>query len=419
MIDKITIRVRGGKGGDGSVSFRREKFVPFGGPDGGRGGNGGSAYLKVDGGMSTFASYRSRSFFKAEDGQHGSGRDKSGRGGQDLYLPVPKGTFVFQGKGKGRDKLVKALLEEREELLLAGGGRGGRGNASFANSREQAPRIAEAGEPGEEGEFTLELKLLADVAIIGYPSSGKSTLLSRATAARPKIGAYPFTTLEPVLGVVETDSYRYSMAEIPGLIKGAHKGVGLGDEFLRHAQRSRVLLHLLDGEDEAPEERFNEISQELELFDSNFLAKPQLIAVNKIDLPEVREKATVVKEALEGHGCPLYFVSANTGEGVGELLRSLGILLKDLPIEEAPQPAVSAEPRLVKQEVRVYREGETFVVQAPAAERLLKMTDIDHMQARHQLMKRLERMGVHATLEKAGVKAGDTVRIGTAEFVWQ
>ncbi len=417
MIDKVIIRAKGGNGGNGAVSFRKEKFVPFGGPDGGNGGNGGCIYLIVEPGMTTFVSYKYKTFFQAENGRNGSGSKKTGRRGRDLYLNVPKGTYVILRDEEKGEELIKALTEDEEKFLLVKGGRGGRGNYTFANARERVPRIAETGEEGEEREITLELKLLADVAIIGYPSCGKSTLLKQATHAKPKIGAYAFTTLEPVLGAVDIGSYRYTMAEIPGLIRGAHLGMGLGDEFLRHAQRSHLILHLIDGQELDPKTRIKEIIEELELFDPEFLKKPQIIAINKIDLPEVKERRAVCRLLLESFGYPMYFISGATGEGVKVLLEDIGEMLIHIPEEKILEPETLASQQRAR-EVVVQRQGNVFVVHAPSAERLVKMTDMDHLQARRQFMQRLERLGVNDALEKAGVKPGDTVRLGRIEFEW-
>lgn len=417
MIDKVIIKVKGGNGGNGAVSFRKEKFVPFGGPDGGNGGRGGCIYLVVEPGMTTFASYKYKTSFQAENGRNGSGSKKTGRRGKDLYLNVPKGTYVRLEEEEDSEKLIKALMQDGEKFLLVRGGRGGRGNHSFANARERVPRIAETGEEGEEREIILELKLLADVAIIGYPSCGKSTLLQQATEAKPKVGAYPFTTVEPVLGVVQKRSCRYTMAEIPGLIKGAHMGRGLGDEFLQHAQRSRLILHLVDGQELDLKARIEEINEELHLFDPEFLKKPQLIVVNKTDLPDVREGQPESRLLLEPLGYPVYFISGATGEGVEALLEDIGEMLTHIPEEKAPDVEALAPQQRARQ-VLVERQGEVFVVHAPSAERLVKMTDMGHLQARQQFMRRLERLGVNDALEKAGVKPGDTVRLGKAEFEW-
>lgn len=324
MIDRVEIYVRGGDGGNGAVSFRREKFVPHGGPDGGDGGDGGSVFLEADGRKSTLSDLRFRRHYRAGRGGHGKGKNQHGRKGEDLVIKVPRGTVV---RCKDTGEILADLTEEGERVLVARGGRGGWGNAHFATSTNRAPRIAQKGEPGEERWLLLDLKLIADVGLVGKPNVGKSTLLSRVSAARPKIADYPFTTTEPVLGVVELGYHSFVLADIPGLIEGAHAGRGLGHEFLRHIERTRVLLHLLDGNATNPLSDLEEIAKELELFNPELLKKPRLVVVNKIDLPSVRERLPRLKESLDKQGRPLFFISALTGEGIPELLARVSNLL--------------------------------------------------------------------------------------------
>ncbi|MGD8634525.1 MAG: GTPase ObgE, partial [Anaerolineales bacterium] len=295
FIDEARIFVASGKGGDGAVHFRKEKYVPRGGPDGGNGGQGGDVVLYVDPRKSTLSAFRRQRHFRAGDGKPGGGSDKTGRSADDVKIPVPPGTIVRLEDGS----ILGDLLEPDQELIICKGGRGGRGNARYATARNQAPRMAEKGEPGEEKWIELELRLVADVGIIGVPNAGKSTLLSAVTNAKPKIAAYPFTTLAPNLGVVELDiDATMVLADIPGLIEGAHEGVGLGFDFLRHIQRTRVLIHLVDGSAPDPIADFSQINTELSLFDERLATKPQVVAINKIDLPEVRERIPELKQAF-------------------------------------------------------------------------------------------------------------------------
>ncbi len=339
MIDRVEIYVRGGDGGNGAVSFRREKFVPHGGPDGGDGGDGGSVFLEADGRKSTLSDLRLQRHYRAGRGGHGKGKNQHGRKGEDLVIKVPRGTVV---RCKDTGEVLADLTEEGARVLVARGGRGGWGNAHFATSTNRAPRIAQKGEPGEGRWLVLDLKLIADVGLVGKPNVGKSTLLSRVSAARPKIADYPFTTTEPVLGVVELGYHSFVLADIPGLIEGAHAGRGLGHEFLRHIERTRVLLHLLDGNAADPASDLEEIAQELQLFNPELLKKPQLVVVNKVDLPSVRERLPQLKESLDRQDRPLFFISALTGEGVPELLARVSNLLTQAQ-EQPEQPEESAK----------------------------------------------------------------------------
>ena len=329
MIDRVRIIVKGGNGGNGIVSFRREKFVPFGGPDGGDGGDGGSVYLVADSSKSTLSDFRYRKYYKAENGAHGRGKKQHGKKGRDLILKVPLGTIVRSIKD-GKEEYLADLTSEGQKVLVAKGGKGGWGNPHFATPSNQAPRVARKGEPGEEKELILDLKLIADVGIIGRPNVGKSTLLSRVSAARPKIADYPFTTLEPMLGVVELGYQAFVLADIPGLIEGAHQGHGLGHDFLRHIERTKILIHLIDGSTQNPVSDLEEVNKELILFNPELREKPQLIAVTKIDLPAVRERVTEFEAELSRVDAPVYFISAATGEGVPELINKAAELLAEL-----------------------------------------------------------------------------------------
>jgi GTPase len=321
FVDEVRIRVKAGDGGDGCVAFRREKYVPRGGPSVGDGGRGGSIILLADPQLTTLLDYRYRPNHKARRGENGRGRDQNGADGEDLILKVPVGTLV---KDLGTGEVLSDLNRAATSFVVAAGGRGGLGNMNFATPTRQAPRFAQPGTPGEEREVQLELKLLADVGLIGFPNAGKSTLISRISAARPKVADYPFTTLAPHLGVVGyKDNRSFVVADIPGLIEGAHRGAGLGHKFLRHVERCRVLVHLVDcaadGEGRDPKADVRKLNTELKLYSQSLAKKPQIVAANKIDVPEAREKAKVLARAL-GRKAAVEMISAVTGEGIGGLV---------------------------------------------------------------------------------------------------
>ncbi|MBI2938975.1 MAG: GTPase ObgE [Chloroflexi bacterium] len=418
IFDQATIRVAGGDGGNGVVSFRREKFVPRGGPDGGDGGRGGSIYLVADPSLDTLTVFRRKRLFRAERGGNGAGANKHGRKGEDLLIRVPVGTIVRTPDGE----LLADLDKPGELTLVARGGRGGLGNAHFATSTNQVPRIAQKGEPGEERELALELKLIADVGIIGYPNVGKSTLLAVVSRAHPKIGPYPFTTLTPNLGVVELEDHVMVLADIPGLIEGAHRGAGLGHEFLRHIERTRVLIHVVDATAEDPVADFERVNAELGQYDPRLYEKPQMVAINKIDLPEVRLRLAGIEETFRERGYPVFAISAATGEGVQPLLWQAWKLLqqeREREVERAPA-AVGApvlRPRPVER-FTVSQEAGAFRVSGRPVERIVAMTDLENEYAVQMLQRELQRRGVTAALEKAGIKPGDTVRVGKVELEW-
>jgi GTP-binding protein len=331
MFDRAEITVKAGDGGDGIVSFRHEKFVPYGGPDGGDGGDGGDVMITADRSVSSLRAFVRKRRFKAANGGKGGGKDKHGKKGESLNLTVPVGTIISYKSQIGGDSLISDLDQPAQSVVVAKGGKGGRGNARFASSTNQAPQTAEAGREGEECSLILELKLIADVGVIGYPNVGKSTLLAAVSAAKPKIASYPFTTLEPVLGMVEVGRQSFVLAEIPGLIAGAHLGKGLGHDFLRHIMRTRVLIHLLDGSSAAPAEDMTQVNTELSLFDSALAKKPQLVAVNKVDLASVRERKEEIKQSFAEIGTDVFFVSAVSGEGIDELMAAVAKVLKSAP----------------------------------------------------------------------------------------
>lgn len=419
MFDKVEIVVRAGDGGNGVVSFRREKFVPYGGPDGGDGGRGGDVVLLADLSVNDLRMYRMKRYHRAADGKDGAGKKKRGRSGDDMVLPVPVGTVVCnKTKAAG---FIADLNEPGQQVLVAHGGRGGWGNTHYASSTNQAPRVAQSGEPGEEVGIVLELRLIADVGIIGYPSVGKSSLLAAATAARPKIASYPFTTREPILGVVATEQQSFIIAEIPGLIEGAHRGRGLGYEFLRHIVRTRMLIHLVDGSTSSPLKDMLRVNDELALFDPSLEHKPQLVVVNKIDLPEVRARLDEIKDSFSQVGIAVYFISAATGEGVSKLMVVTLEMLKSLnsqakAILEVPKKVFRPQPKGAS--LSVHKEGNTYIVLADGLERIAAGVGGDSHEVLLQLKRRLAKMGGIRALEKAGVRPGDKIRCGSLEWEW-
>jgi len=419
LIDRVKIDVKAGDGGGGIISFRREKYVPFGGPDGGDGGHGGSVFIIADRSMTTLLKYyQGKRRFTADGGMKGARKKMHGKNGSDLTIMVPPGTLIFKVLDDGTE-LLADLTAEGQKVMVAQGGSGGYGNARFATPVNQAPRIAEKGVAGEEATLLLELKLIADVGIIGYPSVGKSTLLAAASAARPKVADYPFTTKEPILGVVAVGQRSFVLAEIPGLIEGAHLGLGLGHDFLRHAERTRVLIHLLDGSSESPISDMKQVNSELALFNPVLAAKVQLVVVNKIDLPEVRARIPELEKELAQSEAPLFFISAATTEGVPQLM---GKACEMLDSVATPQPAEALtvfRPQPRKERVAVSREGDIFVVSSPRAEKLIARMDLENPEARTYIRQQFARMGVASALKKAGVKPGDTVRFGKVEMLWE
>ncbi len=417
FVDEAKIFVKSGKGGDGIVHFRREKYVPRGGPDGGDGGRGGDVVLQVNPRLSTLSAFRQQRHFRAQNGGKGGISKRTGKSAEALVIDVPPGTVVYDD---ATGEVLGDLTEPGQRLVVCRGGRGGRGNTHFASSRRQVPRLAERGEPGEERWLRLELKLIADVGIVGVPNAGKSTFLSVVTNAKPKIASYPFTTLEPNLGVAELDDETaLVLADIPGLIEGAHTGQGLGIQFLRHIQRTRVLIHLLDGMAADPVLDYQQINAELALFDAALKEKPQVVALNKVDLPEVRSRWPQVEAALQERGITPMAISAATGEGVRPLLYRAASLLKSLPEESAPAalPVYRADddPRAFD----ILREGEAWRVRGAAIERAAAMTYWEYPQAVRRFQRILETLGIDAALREAGVQEGDTVLIGDFTLTWE
>lgn len=418
FVDETEIFVRSGKGGDGMMHFHREKFVARGGPDGGDGGHGGDVVLKADRKLNTLTPYRHVRRFFAADGENGGKNNMTGRTAQPKILPVPAGTIV---RDADTDELLGDLVQDGQELVVAKGGRGGRGNTHFVSAAHQVPRTAERGAPCEERRLKLELKLIADVGIVGVPNAGKSSFLAAVTNAKPKIADYPFTTIEPNLGVAELDSdTSLVLSDIPGLIEGAHSGVGLGDSFLRHIQRTKVLLHLLDGTAEDPIADLDQINQEMALFDDRLAEKPMLVAVNKMDLPEVRERWDELKAELEARGYEPAAISAATGENVRDVLWRLHELALSVPEEIEPGALPLYVPKEDPRRFEISRDQDgDWVVRGVSIERAAKMTYWEHSGSVRRFQNLLAALGIEDALRRAGVENGDTVMIGDAfELEW-
>lgn len=417
FIDEATLYIKSGKGGDGSVHFRREKYIPRGGPDGGDGGRGGDVILKVLPTLNTLYEFKHKHRFIASDGENGGRSNRTGRSADDLVIHVPPGTIIYNNEN---GEMIADLVNNDQEYVLCRGGRGGRGNARFANSRDQAPRLAERGEPGHEFVIKLELKLIADVGIIGVPNAGKSTLLAAVTNAKPKIADYPFTTIEPNLGVARLDGETtLVLADIPGLIEGAHLGIGLGFDFLRHIQRTRVLIHLLDGQSENPLLDFAQINTELSLFDPELSNKPQVVAVNKIDIPEVNERYHKIEKDLKKKGILSLPISAVTGFNLTSLLYKTTELLKAMPIitREAKFPVY--HPHSDPHQYVIKRIPTGWRITGEAIERAAAMTYWENDESIRRFQRILETLGIDKDLREAGVKDGDMVAIGDYELEWK
>lgn len=414
FIDQANIRVRAGDGGAGSASFRREKFVPWGGPDGGDGGKGGDVYLLADPRMRTLLDFVRKPSYEAERGGSGTGKHCYGKNGADLVLSVPIGTAVYKGP-----TLIVDLLKPGTKFLIARGGRGGRGNWHFKSSTRQAPRIAELGEPAEKVQLRLQLKMIADVGLIGFPNAGKSTLLSRLTRANPKIANYPFTTLYPNLGVAHYSDREMILADIPGLIEGSHTGKGLGHEFLKHIERTRVLLHVVDplGYDgQSAKESIKIINAELKKYSPKLIKKPQILVINKLDLTDADKVFKEIKKANKK--TKVMGISGVSGEGISKLLPEILKLLDKVPVEEG---SLSEAPVHVKLEPEMWVEKKEGIYQVRGAsvERLVAMTNFDLPEGVERTQDILKKMGVERALQAHGVRPGDQVKIGRMEFTYE
>lgn len=415
--DEAEIYVQSGRGGDGMVHFHREKYKPRGGPDGGDGGRGGNVILEVNPKLNTLFEFRHRSRYVANSGKNGGPSNRSGKSADDLIVMVPPGTLVFNA---GSGDLIGDLVDEHQQLIIAKGGRGGRGNQHFATSRNQTPRMAERGEPEDTKTLRLELKLIADVGIVGVPNAGKSSLLSVVSNAKPKIANYPFTTLTPNLGVskLDTDTILV-LADIPGLIEGAHAGVGLGFSFLRHIQRTRVLIHVLDGLSEDPISDFSQINSEMALFDAKISEKPQIVAFNKMDLPDVQDRWKEVEAKLSALGYDVLPISTVTHENIEELLWKTHALLKSAPV---PEPVEDLPVYRVKEDPKAFqikKTDEGWQIRGKAIERAAAMTYWEHRESVRRFQHLMEHIGLDQALRKAGIVEGDSVIIGEYVLEWQ
>ena len=422
FLDRVKIWVQAGGGGGGAATFRHEAHVPRGGPDGGDGGRGGSIYLRVDPGQTTLRDFQHRHHFKAESGGRGERSRRHGKAGEDLRLSVPPGTAVYDD---ATSELLADLVARDQETLVARGGRGGLGNTHFKTATHQAPRHAQKGEPGDGRWLRLDLRLIADVGLVGLPNAGKSTLLASLTAARPKIADYPFTTLEPNLGVLdlgEGDERRPTIADVPGLIEGASTGAGLGHAFLRHVERTRVLIHVVDGSARDLEWDYGVIRGELEAHDASLLQKPTLIAFNKLDLPEAAQAWPAFRTARMRRDTPVVAIAAATGEGIDRLRQALAELLPSADeLGSPPEPSGIVVHRLdtMAETFLVEREDGAFRVRGRRIERLAAQTNFDVEESAERFQRDLARLGVEDELRRAGVKPCDTVRIGGAELQWE
>ena len=419
--DYAKIYVTAGKGGNGAVSFRREKYIAAGGPDGGDGGKGGDVYFEVDPDSNTLVDFRYKKKFKAEKGNNGEGSHKYGKSGADLYIKVPIGTMI---KDATTGEVLADLSESGQKELVLHGGRGGKGNSHFATSTRQAPRFSQAGEEGEEKELILELKLLADVGLIGFPSVGKSTILSVVTAATPKIADYHFTTLEPNLGVVKSEyGDSFVIADIPGLIEGASEGTGLGIQFLRHIERTRLLLHVIDvsgSEGRNPVEDFYIINRELEKYSKKLAKRKQIIVANKIDSMQDETLYKDLEKLAKEKNMEIFKISAATGEGIKELMQAVSKILKTLPKEELVETTQKRKVYKLeeKEPFTIKREDDMFVVDGPAIRDLMRRVNMEDNESLYYFQKHLEELGVNQKLKEAGVKQGDTVKVYDYLLEW-
>ena len=424
--DYVKIFASAGKGGNGAISFRHEKYVAAGGPDGGDGGKGGDVYFKVDKDANTLIEFRFKKKFKAENGENGMGARKYGKSGKDLYINVPIGTVI---KDVQTNRIIADLSEKDEKVLVLKGGRGGLGNSHFATATRQAPRFAQDGEPGEEKELVLELKLLADVGLVGFPNVGKSTFLSVVTSANPKIANYHFTTINPNLGVVKSkygDSF--VIADIPGIIEGASKGEGLGIQFLRHIERTRLLLHFIDvsgSEGRDPVDDYNKINNELKEYSKKLASRTQIIIASKADLlTDNNENYKRLEEVAKKNKQKIFKISSSTGEGIDELMKYISSTLKILPKESLIDEDNSEKEKLYtldnsKNEFKVEKQGKVFVVTGEAVDRIIRRVNITDYESLYYLHKKLDEIGLNKELKKAGIKDGDTVKIGNYEMEWE
>ncbi|MDQ0299851.1 GTP-binding protein [Salibacterium salarium] len=422
FVDKVKVYVKAGDGGDGMVAFRREKFVPDGGPAGGDGGKGGNVVVEVDEGLRTLMDFRYQKHFKAKPGENGRSKNQHGKSSEDLVVQVPPGTTIIDDD---TNEVIADLTEHKERAIVARGGRGGKGNTRFATPANPAPELSEKGEPAPERYINLELKVLADVGLVGFPSVGKSTLLSVVSAARPKIGDYHFTTLSPNLGVVGIEDGRsFVMADLPGLIEGAHEGVGLGQQFLRHIERTRVIVHVIDMsglEGRDPYDDFEKINEELRQYNMRLLERPQVVMANKMDMPGADEQLEVFKSKIS-EDVKVYPVSALTKQGLTEMLREIANLVDttpEFPLYDEEEQEQRVVYRYEKKEdpFTISRDDDgVFVIEGDEIEKMFKMTDFSRDESVNRFSRKMRHMGIDDALRQKGANDGDIVRLLDFEF---
>ena len=423
FVDRVKIEVKAGKGGNGAVSFRREKYIPKGGPNGGDGGKGGDIIIETDEKIGTLIDLYNHPHQRAKNGESGQGSNKKGKNGEDLLIKVPLGTVI---EDMDNSTILSDLIENGQRITVARGGQGGQGNFRFKSSVRRSPKFAQKGEPGEEKKLSLSLKIIADVGLVGYPNAGKSTLLSRISSATPKIADYPFTTLIPNLGVVRVDEAKSFMAaDIPGLIEGAHQGTGLGDKFLKHIERTKIILHIIDGsliKKEDPLYNFRAINKELNSFSEELTKKPQLIAINKCDLLSVKENLTYFKDVFLEEGYQIFPISALTGEGLNQLIFSLSSLLDELKLQEKETLTEDLPPKGVVYKFTpryvINKKGDLYEIIGAEIERIVAMTNFDNEEAIDYFQKIIKKMGLEKDLIKKGIKEGDQVKIKEIIFTF-
>lgn len=425
FVDYVKISAQAGKGGDGAISFRREKYVAAGGPDGGDGGRGGNVYFKVDKDVNTLINFRYKKKFKATPGENGQGARKYGKSGKDLYISVPIGTVIKDAK---TNEILADLSEPEEVALLLKGGKGGLGNSHFATSTRQAPRFAQDGEPGEENEFILELKLLADVGLIGFPNVGKSTFLSVVTSATPKIANYHFTTIDPNLGVIKSkygDSF--VIADIPGIIEGASDGTGLGIQFLRHIERTRLLLHFIDvsmSEGRKPVADYEIINNELKQYSKKLSNRTQIIVATKADIMSDETGYNELQKIAQKNGQKIFKISSATGEGVEELMNYVSKILKTLPKEDLIDISANSNKKIYtlnpeEKKFTIEKDGTLFIVHGEQVDKIMRKVNITDYESLFYLHRKLDQIGLNQALKEKGIKDGDIVKIGEYEMEWE
>ena len=419
--DYVKIIAKAGNGGNGAISFRREKYVAAGGPDGGDGGKGGDIYFEVDPDSNTLIDFRYNKKFKAENGKNGEGSHRYGKSGEDLYIKVPIGTKIRDAK---TNNVIADLSKTGQKELVLAGGRGGKGNSHFATSTRQAPRFAQDGEQGEEKELILELKLLADVGLIGFPNVGKSTFLSMTTSAKPKIADYHFTTLEPNLGVIKSEyGDSFVIADIPGIIEGASEGTGLGLQFLRHIERTRLLLHVIDvsgSEGRDPVDDFYKINTELKKYSEKLSKRKQIIVANKIDVMQDENLYNKLEKVAKDNKMDIFKISAATGDGINDLINYVSKILKTLPKEELIDIEDSKVYTLKDEDnYTIYKEDGKFVIKGEAVEKIMRRVNISDNESLYYFQKNLDKLGVNEKLKHMGIKDGDIVKINDYELEWE